>query len=315
MNATLKAVALRGQTSNIRKLLAFLKSCEDSSGQKVNVSKSCFIISSEAPVANRIHIKALTGFCRQEGALSYLGVPLTAGRTLVSHYKHILNKFIERSCASFFGMGWTGKGVAIGLLGIGYPGRSKKVVWGLEMFGIKPTVKLKVPKLVKWIPPQHGLSLNVDGACKGNPGPYGGGGCVRDLNGDSHLSFAFFYGQGNSMIAEVHALCDGLRLVEHYGLNITSVYSDSLVLIKSFYSDKCPSWKCSWWWRIARSSLHKINIRVVHVYRETNRVAGALASYACERGESSVFKYSSLPPIFKGPVVLDKTSLPSIRLV
>ncbi|MQM12637.1 hypothetical protein Taro_045558 [Colocasia esculenta] len=258
--------------------------------------------------------------------------------------------------------GQTSKGVAIGLLGIGYPGRSKKVVWGLEnsrwvlgdgkdidilrhnwvgnaplisylptlsqypftvvkdvavhlehplrshaiirrvmenvsicakrfdsktksvgsivsdiryainvaiqgmifkeecslhslgilqMFGIKPTVKLKVPKLVRWIPPQHGFSLNVDGACKGNPGPCGGGGCVRDSNGDSHLSFVFFYGQGNSMIAEVRVLCDGLRLAEHYGLNFTYVYSDSLVLVQSFYSDKCPSWKCSWLWRMA----------------------------------------------------------------
>ncbi|MQM04634.1 hypothetical protein Taro_037434 [Colocasia esculenta] len=155
----------------------------------------------------------------------------------------------------------------------------------------------------------------MDGACKGNPGPCGGGGCLRDSNGDVHLSFVYFYGHGNSVIAKVRALCDGLRLAEHRGLSISAVYSDSLVLAQSFILDKCPSWKCSWWWRISKSLLNKFNITVLHVYRETNRVADALASFACERGYSSVFTGSSFPHFCKGPVVLDKTGFPSIRLV
>ncbi|MQL84395.1 hypothetical protein Taro_016896, partial [Colocasia esculenta] len=179
----------------------------------------------------------------------------------------------------------------------------------------KPTVKLKTPKLVRWIPPSYGYCLNVDGACKGNLDLCGGGGCLRDSNGDVHLSFAYFYGQGNSVIAEVCALCDGMRLAEHRGLSISVVYSYSLLLAQSFILDKCPSWKCSWWWRISKAFLIKFNITVLHVYRETNRVVDALASFACERGESSVFTSSSFPHICKGPVVLDKTGLLSIRLV
>ncbi|MQM23056.1 hypothetical protein Taro_056117, partial [Colocasia esculenta] len=89
----------------------------------------------------------------------------------------------------------------------------------------KPTVKLKTPKLVRWIPPSYGYCLNVDGACKGNLDPCGGGGCLRDSNGDVHLSFAYFYGQGNNVIAEVRALCDGLRLAEHRGLSISDGYA------------------------------------------------------------------------------------------
>ncbi|MQL89268.1 hypothetical protein Taro_021848 [Colocasia esculenta] len=105
----------------------------------------------------------------------------------------------------------------------------------LQQFGFKPTVKLKVPKLVRWMPPQYGFSLNVDGTCKGNPGPCGGGGCIRDSNGDIYLGFALFYGQGNSMIAEVRTLCDGLRLAEHRGLPISMINSDSLVLVSVQY--------------------------------------------------------------------------------
>ncbi|MQL83033.1 hypothetical protein Taro_015518 [Colocasia esculenta] len=181
-------------------------------------------------------------------------------------------------------------------------------------YGFKPKVKMKVPKVVRWSPPQYGFSLNVDGACKGNPSPCGGGGCIRDSNGDICLGFAFFYGEGNSVIAEVRALCDGLWLAEYHGFLISIVHSDSLVLVHSFKSNRCPSWKCIWWWRAASSLLCKSTIQLVHAYRETNRVADVLAYYACDRGGCSVFSRFSLPTVCKGPALLDKTSLPSVRL-
>ncbi|MQL96657.1 hypothetical protein Taro_029336 [Colocasia esculenta] len=130
----------------------------------------------------------------------------------------------------------------------------------------------------------------------------------RDSNGDINLGFAFYYGRGNNMLAEVRALCDGLRLADYHGLPISIVHSDSLALVHSINSNMCPSWKCIWWWRIAMSFLCKTNIKMVHAYRETNRVADALASYACDRGGSSVFRSRSyLPSICKGPVLFDKT--------
>ncbi|MQM08287.1 hypothetical protein Taro_041142 [Colocasia esculenta] len=149
----------------------------------------------------------------------------------------------------------------------------------LMHYGFKPMVKMKMPKLVRWTPPRFGFSLNVDGASKGNPGPCGGGGCIRDYKGNIYLGFAFFYGQGNSLVAEVLALCDGLRLAEHYGIPISSVFSDSLVLVQSFTSNRCPSWKCTWWWREAGSIVSKSPTHLLHAYRETNRVADALATY------------------------------------
>ncbi|MQL91600.1 hypothetical protein Taro_024222 [Colocasia esculenta] len=185
----------------------------------------------------------------------------------------------------------------------------------LRTFGFKPTVKLKVPKIVRWIPPKHGVCLNIDGACKGNPGPCGGGGCLRNPAGDVLLSFAFFYGHGDSLLAEVRALADGLRLAALHGFHITSVYSDSLILVQSFIHDKCPSWKCSWWWRLARSLLQQLHVCVAHSFREANRVADTLASYACDSQERSIYSLSTIPIICKGPVVLDKSGLPSVRLL
>ncbi|MQL74939.1 hypothetical protein Taro_007307 [Colocasia esculenta] len=91
-------------------------------------------------------------------------------------------------------------------------------------------LQAEVPKLIRWIPPQYGFSMNVDGACKGNPGPCGGGGCIRDTNGEIHLGFTFYYGQGNTMLAEVRVPYDGLRLADYHGLPISIVHSDSLAL-------------------------------------------------------------------------------------
>ncbi|MQM19246.1 hypothetical protein Taro_052247 [Colocasia esculenta] len=73
----------------------------------------------------------------------------------------------------------------------------------------------------------NAAEICVSQAEQGNPGPCGGGGCFRNSKGDVHLSFAYCFGQGNSVIAEVRALCDGLRLAVHRGIHITMVYSDS----------------------------------------------------------------------------------------
>ncbi|MQL88940.1 hypothetical protein Taro_021522 [Colocasia esculenta] len=183
-------------------------------------------------------------------------------------------------------------------------------------YGFTPKFKMKRPKLVRWNPPHLGFYLNMDGASKGNPGLCGGGGCIRDSKGDIRLGFAFSYGQGDSLTTEARALCDGLRLANHHGIHISTVFSDSLVLVQSLRTNRCPSWKCTWWWREASSLLRKSSAQLHHAYRETNRVADALAVYACNTHGSSVFHNpSSLPFVCKGLAALDKAGLPSVRLL
>ncbi|MQM19084.1 hypothetical protein Taro_052086 [Colocasia esculenta] len=86
---------------------------------------------------------------------------------------------------SFFTSCWDIVGTDLmGLIAAtGYPGHPfKDRLWKevLHEFGYAPQCSTKVLKLVRWIPPIRNFSLNVDGACKGNPGVCGGGGCIRD---------------------------------------------------------------------------------------------------------------------------------------
>ncbi|MQL89888.1 hypothetical protein Taro_022470 [Colocasia esculenta] len=85
---------------------------------------------------------------------------------------------------------------------------SDKHLKDLQSFGLFPTIKARSFKFVKWIPPDTGLVLNVDGASKGkgNPGICGGGGCIRDSLGNLLLAFAHYYGFGGSLVAEIRSL-------------------------------------------------------------------------------------------------------------
>ncbi|MQL71420.1 hypothetical protein Taro_003723 [Colocasia esculenta] len=181
-------------------------------------------------------------------------------------------------------------------------------------FAGKSSTGIKI-KLVRWIPPVYGLCLNVDGASKGNPGLSGGGGCIRDSNGNICLAFAFHYGFGNSLQAEVRALHDGLMLANEFGLSINQIYSDSALLVQSFTNNFLPSWECARWWRPAFHTLRSLQTSCCHVFREANKVADALASYATSNHGNKIFTtFSSLPLACRGPATLDKTGLPYVRL-
>ncbi|MQL95219.1 hypothetical protein Taro_027882 [Colocasia esculenta] len=133
-------------------------------------------------------------------------------------------------------------------------------------------------KLIRWILPSKGLVLNVDGASKGNPGACGGGGCVRDCNGNLLFAFAHYYGFGSSLVAESRSLCDGLRLALEHAFNLAEIRSDSLTLVNSISSGKVPSWKCLHWWRDALSIIQTFDINIKHIYRQANQLADALAN-------------------------------------
>ncbi|MQM19054.1 hypothetical protein Taro_052054, partial [Colocasia esculenta] len=141
-------------------------------------------------------------------------------------------------------------------------------------FGYAPLCSAKLLKLVRWIPPICDFSLNVDGACKGNPR------AVEVVDGHIYVAFSHFYGAGTSMVAEVRALCDGLRLAASLGYRLSVIYSDSKTLVNSFRKEKMISWRSYKWWREAKSLLSQEHPFLSHVYWETNQHADALANFA-----------------------------------
>ena len=71
-----------------------------------------------------------------------------------------------------------------------------------------------IPPPVIWQRPPHGFcKLNFDGAAKGNPGPVGAGGVLRDENGSIIHILSKNLGETTNNYAEFTALEQGLRLL------------------------------------------------------------------------------------------------------
>lgn len=186
----------------------------------------------------------------------------------------------------------------------------------LSDLGFRCRFPPRIVKLVRWIPPDQGLVLNVDGASKGNPGPCGGGGCIRDSRGKLVLAFSFFYGVGSCLVAETWAMCDGIRLANEHGLSLSGIRTDSAALATSLC---LPGVEVDWvslrWWREINQHLTRNGVNVSHVYREANRVADALASFACHIKHNTVFHSpNDLPRACFGSLITDQMGLVSLRL-
>ena len=71
--------------------------------------------------------------------------------------------------------------------------------------------KRMITKSIRWEKPRaRWLTLNIDGSTGSNSGPAGGGGLVRDENGNWVKGFARRIGNTSSYLAELWALRDGL---------------------------------------------------------------------------------------------------------
>ncbi|KAK4375097.1 hypothetical protein RND71_005774 [Anisodus tanguticus] len=77
----------------------------------------------------------------------------------------------------------------------------------------------------------------------GNPGPGGGGGCLRDHNGDMVMAFSLFLGHCTNNIAEASAILIGMIwCIDNEVLNVI-IESDSLIVIDAINKKNTSHWK------------------------------------------------------------------------
>ena len=137
------------------------------------------------------------------------------------------------------------------------------------------------------------FTLYADGGSRGNPGPAGAGAVVFDTLGKRVLEVADYLGVATNNIAEYEAVLRGLTklrdefLPEHLHSAKVTVKMDSKLVIeqlKGNYKVKHPNLVPRYLEVkniIARSFP---NIEYIHVPRELNKDADALANRAMDRG-------------------------------
>lgn len=134
---------------------------------------------------------------------------------------------------------------------------------------IKPILKI-IP--IKWAKPPD-YKLNTDGCSKGNPGASGGGGCLRDHNGNLVMAFRSFLGNCTNNFAEASAILIDMNWCINNGILNVIIESDSMIVINSINKKMTSHWQI-------RSIIEKIEdlkekgqFYFAHCYREANTVA------------------------------------------
>ena len=77
----------------------------------------------------------------------------------------------------------------------------------------------------------NGVTINVDGASRGNPGPSGIGYCIRDNNGKLIEQGGEFIGFASSRLAEYYAMRKGIERAIELGYKTVHFISDSLMVV------------------------------------------------------------------------------------
>ena len=134
-----------------------------------------------------------------------------------------------------------------------------------------------------------GLRLHVDGASRGNPGEAGFGVHVTGEDGALVAALYGYLGRATNNVAEYQALLHGLRFALAQGARRVEVFSDSELLVRQVggrYRVKSPGLLPLH--REAAVLLARFDeARVLHVPRERNREADALANRAVDERASS----------------------------
>jgi ribonuclease HI len=145
--------------------------------------------------------------------------------------------------------------------------------------------------------PRAALRLHVDGASRGNPGEAGFGVHVTGDDGGEVASLYGYLGHATNNVAEYQALLHGLRFALACGVPRVEVYSDSELLVRQIdgrYRVKSPGLLPLH--REAKGLLARFErARVVHVPRERNREADALANQAVDERATNLGPLSRKP--------------------
>jgi ribonuclease HI len=132
------------------------------------------------------------------------------------------------------------------------------------------------------------LVIHIDGGSRGNPGPAGFGVHAVDAKGALVAEHFGFIGVATNNVAEYEALVHAFRLATARGARRIEIRSDSELVVKQMnglYKVKHPDMQVLW--RQASTLRRSFDrVEIMHVRREQNKEADALANKAMDLQES-----------------------------
>jgi ribonuclease HI len=130
---------------------------------------------------------------------------------------------------------------------------------------------------------------NVDGGSRGNPGQAAYGVVVRDPRGEIVARLRKYIGNNTNNVAEYYGLIAALDYAQNHGIRALRVESDSELMVKQMrgqYKVKSEELK-PLFERAKKISQTFESFQIIHVYREQNKEADALANQALDETSGS----------------------------
>lgn len=158
------------------------------------------------------------------------------------------------------------------------------------------TSRIRREIYIKWLaPPTDWLSLNTDGASKGTPGPAGGGGIIRNSSGIFLQAFSANFGVCSAYKAEIMAAMLGLNMAKEMGIPKLVLQMDNEACIQVLKSEEFPGGECHHIINYCRSliSFSGWEVKIIHTFREGNKVADRLANLGVVQEEKVRFFHTS----------------------
>ena len=130
----------------------------------------------------------------------------------------------------------------------------------------------------------NGITINVDGASRGNPGPSGIGYCIHDSSGQITEKGGEFIGFATSRLAEYYAMRKGVERAIELGYKTVHFISDSLMVVNQLSGifavknqDIMPIYR-----DILQKLEHFDEVSFTHVPRAQNAIADSEANAAID---------------------------------
>lgn len=130
-----------------------------------------------------------------------------------------------------------------------------------------------------------GVTVRIDGASRGNPGPSGIGAVVEFGDGRTPKELSAYIGETTNNVAEYRALLLALEEAARHTAASLTIYSDSELLVRQLRGE----------YKVKAQHLRPLHaeacrrlrsypeVRILHVPREENRRADSLANLAIDQ--------------------------------
>ena len=176
--------------------------------------------------------------------------------------------------------------------------------------------RVKIPQFIWWqFPPDPFIKLNTDGNAIGNPGLAGARGLLRNSSGEWISGFSLHLGLTSNNMAELAVVHQDLILAWDMGFKFIHLELDSMTVFTwlNATTDSYPTNILPLISDCRNLLARALEVHVLHVYREANACADALAKRGVHQ-HHVLSVYSSCPSFVYVCFVRDMAGLGSNRI-